>query len=541
MTIRRFALVLIASTAASAAYAQAPAPMAPAQPTAVAAPAVAGQTAVAPRAVAPSASAPAAARPAPPPAPYRPEVLPSAPSGPAVAQGAAPAPMAPGAARASSTATPSFTTTLALRDRALTDNTAWTLLESLTTDIGGRPVGSPAMTRAKDWAIERMHALGFENVHVEPFAKPSWVRGPESAELVTPYHTKLQVIGLGNSASGQVTGEIVVFKSLAALRMSTANLAGKIVVVNQPMTRTQDGSGYGAAGAARFLGPSIASAKGAAAYLTRSISTADLREPHTGGTNWQAGVKPIPAGALGVPDADLLERLAKRPGKAPTLTLALMSSVDTKATAWNIVGDLRGSERPDEIIVIGGHLDSWDPGEGAIDDGAGIAITAAAAKLIGDLPTRPKRTIRVVMFGSEETGGSSAAFLAAHKAEVPRMVLTGESDTGGDEIYDLRLPPGFDSDPRLLPVADALAPLKVFLSGAAVGEAGSDVAGIQDAGVPAFGLSQNASRYFDLHHSASDTLDKVDPAKLAQNVAAWVTLIHFVADSDIDFRQPARK
>jgi Zn-dependent M28 family amino/carboxypeptidase len=386
-----------------------------------------------------------------------------------------------------------------------------------------------------------MHALGFENVHVEPFAKPSWVRGPESAELVAPYHAKLQVLGLGNSGSGQVTGEVVVFKSLAALKMSTQSLTGKIVVVNQPMTRTQDGSGYGAAGAARFQGPSIAASKGAAAYLTRSISTADLREPHTGATNWATGVKPIPAGALGVPDADLLERLAKRPGKAPTITLALMSSVDTKAMAWNIVGDLRGSEKPDEIIVIGGHLDSWDPGEGAIDDGAGVAITAAVGKLIADLPTRPKRTLRVVMFGSEETGGSSDAFLAAHKAEVPKIVLTGESDTGGDEIYDLRLPPGFSADPRLLPVADALAPLKVFLSGADVGEAGSDVSGIQDAGVPAFGLSQNANRYFDLHHSASDTLDKVDPAKLAQNVAAWVTLIHFVADSDIDFRQPARK
>ncbi|MBN9319399.1 MAG: M28 family peptidase [Caulobacterales bacterium] len=466
----------------------------------------------------------------------------SAAGGAAFAQAPSPRAPTPAAAAPVAASTSTFSTTLALRDRALGDNTAWTILEELTTDIGGRPVGSPAMTRAKDWAIAKMHALGFENVRAEAFAKPSWVRGPESAELNTPYKTKLHVLGLGNSGSGQVTGEVVVFSSLARLKMTSIDLKGKIVLVNQPMTRTQDGSGYGAAGAARFQGPSIAASKGAIGYLTRSISTADVREPHTGSTNWGPGVKPIPAGALGVPDADLLERLSKRPGgKLPTITLSLLSSVDEKATAWNVVGDLRGSERPNEMIVIGGHLDSWDPGQGAIDDGAGVAITAAVGKLIGDLPTHPKRTIRVVMFGSEETGGSSAAYLAAHKEEVPRIILTGESDTGGDEIYDLRLPPGFANDPRFLPVADALASLKVFMSSADVGEAGSDVAGLQEAGVPAFGLSQDASRYFDLHHSASDTLDKVDPAKLAQNVAAWITLIHFVADSDIDFRKPAQK
>lgn len=538
MIIRRLTLALLATAAAGAVQAQAPTPMAPTS----AAPAPTAPSSMAPAATAQTQAAPARAAPRPAAAPYRPEVLPSGPTSPMIGQGAAPSPATPVSSPGAATGGPSsIATTRALRDRALTDNTAWTLLEEVTTDIGARPVGSPAMARAKDWGIAKMHALGFENVHAEAFAKPSWVRGPESAELNTPYKTKLHVLGLGNSGSGQVTGEIVVFKSLAALRMSTADLRGKIVVVNQPMTRTQDGSGYGAAGAARFLGPSIAAGKGAAAYLTRSISTADVREPHTGGTNWTQGVKPIPAGALGVTDADLLERLASRPGKAPTITLSLLSTVDTKATAWNIVGDLRGSERPNEMIVIGGHLDSWDPGEGAIDDGAGVAITAAVGKLLADLPTRPKRTVRVVMFGSEETGGSSAAYLDAHKAEVPRIVLTGESDTGGDEIYDLRLPPGFVADPRLLPIADALAPLKIFLSPADVGEAGSDVSGLQEAGVPAFGLSQDASRYFDLHHSASDTLDKVDPAKLAQNVAAWVTLIHFVADSDIDFRQPARK
>ncbi len=266
-----------------------------------------------------------------------------------------------------------------------------------------------------------------------------------------------------------------------------------------------------------------------------------MREPHTGQTRYDATSPKIPAAALGVTDADLLERLAKRPGKAPTIKLSLASVVNNRAIGWNVVGDLRGSSKPSEIILIGGHLDSWDPGEGAIDDGAGIAITTAVGKLIADLPSHPKRTIRVVMFGSEETGGSGDAYYAAHKAEVANTIVAGESDTGGDEIWDLRLPAGFTADPRLAPIADALAPLKVMLSPTPVDDAGADVEAMVGAGVPALQLSQNASRYFDLHHSASDTLDKVDPAKLKQNVAAWVTLIHFIADSDIDFRKPAMK
>jgi Zn-dependent M28 family amino/carboxypeptidase len=552
--IRRLALALLASAAGSAALAQAPVPAAPIGADADLAPASANavtptpaQSGGAPAAasaaptIQPAARAPAAApRPAAPPAPYRPEVIAGPTAGPVARQGAAPAPMAPQPAGAG-VSSANIAAAIALRDQALNDPTAWALLEELTTEIGGRPVGSPAMTRAKDWAIAKMNALGFENVRAEPFVKQTWTRGSESLMITVPYRKPLSVLALGNSAAGNVQANIVVFKSLAELRAApAAAITGKIVVVNQPMTRTQDGSGYGAAVAVRSQGPSIASQKGAVGFLTRSVSTGDSRLPHTGNMSYAPGVKPIPAGALGVPDADLLERLAAR-GRPVEVSLDLQSTVNAKGTAWNIVGDLRGSERPNEIIVIGGHLDSWDPGEGAIDDGAGVAITAAVGKLIAGLPTRPKRTIRVVMFGSEETGGSSEAYMVAHAAEVPRTVFTGESDLGGDSIYQLRLPAGFAADPRIAPLHAILAPLRIFVSPEPVVDAGADVAGLVRAGVPAFQLSQDASRYFDLHHSADDTLDKVDPAKLAQNVAAWVALIHFVADSDIDFRQPALK
>jgi hypothetical protein len=422
-----------------------------------------------------------------------------------------------------------------LRDQALQDDTAWNILESLTSEIGPRPAGSPAQALARDWGVARLTAMGFSNVHVEPFAKQAWLRGPESAEITAPVSRKIALLGLGNSLAtppGGVTGQLVVFASLAALKTAPADCcAGKIVLVNQPMTRTQDGEGYGTAVAARSAAPEAAR-RGAIAYLVRSISTSTNRNPHAGAMRPSpTGEKAVPAAAIGVPDAEVLAYLAAR--GPVTVHLNLQPTV-TDTTAWTISGDVPGSDPRAGVIVIGGHLDSWDPGTGAIDDGAGIAITVAAAKLVA--ATHPRRTIRVVMWGSEETGGSGAAYLAAHKNDLNSIVIAGESDIGSDRVYSLQLPAGAWAEPSIAPLESVLAPLKIMASPVPSTEAGSDVEDIQGAGVPVLALNQDASRYFDYHHTADDTLQIVDPVQLKQNVAAWAATLSILADSTATFR-----
>jgi hypothetical protein len=434
-------------------------------------------------------------------------------------------------------------TAAALRDRALADPVAWNVLESLTTEIGPRMVGSPAAERAKDWALAKLKSLGFTNVHAEAFAKPSWARGEESAEVTAPFPQKLAVIGLGGSVPTPPQGieaPIVVFTSYDAMLLARPGaFKGRIVVVDQPMTRTQDGSGYGAAVVARS-GASQAAKRGALAYLVRSISTGNSRAPHTGVGKYEAGLPRIPMAALGVPDADLLEHMAARGPVRVRLKLA--SYVRPDSMAWNVSGDIRGSAKPDQVIVFGGHLDSWDPGTGAIDDGAGVAITTAAAWRVGQLPRHPARTLRVVLWGSEESEGSSDAYLAAHKNELAKIVAAGESDLGADRVWRVKLPPGALEQPSVKPLAEVLAPLRVFVSPEAAKQAGSDVEGIQGAGVPVFSVSQDATRYFDIHHSADDTLAVVDREQLNQNVAVWAALLYLIADSGVDFRtiKPAK-
>jgi hypothetical protein len=428
-------------------------------------------------------------------------------------------------------------TAAALRDKALSDPTAWNILESITTEIGPRPVGTPANARARDWAVNKLKALGFSNVHVEPFAKPSWQRGAESAEVVSPYPQRLAIIGLGNTVPTPPQGieaPIVVLKSYAELlAVAPGVFTGKIVVVNQPMLRAKDGRGYGAEVAIRN-GDGEAAKRGAVAYLIRSVSTGSGRAPHTGAI-WGKDTGKIPAAALGVPDADLLENMAAR---GPVrVRLALANSVDANSQAWNVSGEIRGSTKPDEIIVIGGHFDSWDPGMGAIDDGAGLAIATAAANLIGKLPRHPRRTIRVVLWGSEESGGSSEAYLEAHKGELGKIVLAGESDSGSDRALAVRLPKGVARAKALAALPALLKPLKVYVLPQPALHGGSDVSGLEDAGVPVLDVEQDSSRYFDYHHSADDTLAVVDRKQLNQNVAVLAGLVYLLADSNLDFRK----
>jgi Zn-dependent M28 family amino/carboxypeptidase len=299
------------------------------------------------------------------------------------------------------------------------------------------------------------------------------------------------------------------------------------VLVNQPMTRTQNETGYGTAVAVR-CSVSEAARRGAVAYLLRSIATGTGRAPHTGATQYADDAPKIPAAALGVPDADMLDYLAAR--GPVTVHLSLASHVE-QTTAWNVSGDIAGRDKG--MIVIGGHLDSWDPGTGAIDDGAGVAITLAAAHLIA----QPRHTIRVVLWGSEETGGAGAAYLEAHKNELGAIALTSESDLGADRVYSLQLPAGAWAAPDIAPLETVLAPLKVMASREPAHQGGSDVGNIHEAGVPVFTLNQDASRYFDYHHTADDTLAIVDPVQLRQNVAAWAATLSVLSDSSFDFRK----
>src|SRR5687768_3436219 len=295
----------------------------------------------------------------------------------------------------------------ALRDAALADDrVAWEILEGLTTEVGPRLAGTEAEARARQWALRRLTELGFSNVHIEPFELDVWVRGEERAEIVSPFPQPMVVTALGNSGATPTRGieaEVVGFDSVAALEAaSDASVRGRIVFITHAMARTQDGSGYGQFGAPRRQGPSIASRKGAAGIVVRSIGTDYHRNPHTGVQIWAAGVRPIPAGALSIPDAEQLQRILAR-GRPVRMRLTLTPRNLGRRESGNVIAEVPGSDPQAGIVLIGGHLDSWDLGTGAIDNAAGVAITIAAAhRMMRAGP--PRRTIRVVLFGAEEVG-----------------------------------------------------------------------------------------------------------------------------------------
>jgi hypothetical protein len=428
----------------------------------------------------------------------------------------------------------------AVRDQALNDPTAYSIVQSISTEVGPRLAGSEAAARARDWGLAKLKALGFSNVHVEPFPITAWRRGPESASLTAPFPAHLAIIGLGGSVPTPpegLEGDVVVFTAYAdLLAAAPGSLAGKIAVVTEGMTRTQDGSGYGMANPLRRSGPSEAARRGAIAYLVRSLATGVSREPHTGALNYASSAPKIPAAALSVIDAAWLERLAAL-GEPMRIRLNLASST-APATGWTVVGDIPGTEHPEQVILIGGHLDSWDPGTGSIDDGAGIAIAVGAAHLAGAAPHLPKRTLRVALFGAEEMNFTDAAFTAAHAAEAKDIVAIGEIDEGADNVWNAQFPAGTARLPEMRTLAASLAALKIYISPQPPRFGGSDIGGLVAAGVPLVDFQQDASRYFDWHHSSEDTLDKIDPAQMNQNVAAWAAFLYIVSQTDVCLRPP---
>lgn len=418
-----------------------------------------------------------------------------------------------------------------LRDAALKDDTAWAIIEGLTTEVGQRLAGTEAEARARTWAVAKLTALGFKNVRVEPYRMPVWERGAETAEIIAPFPQKLTLAALGNSgatpATG-LTGEVVVFANMAAFQAAPDNaIKGRIVYIGNAMPRTQDGSGYGAYGTARFVGPALASQRGAAAIIIRSIGTDHHRFPHTGTTDFPAGVKPIPAAALSVPDAEQLERIAAR-GAPIRMKLVLTPRQVGMRESGNVIAEVPGSDPSAGIVLVGGHLDSWDLGTGAIDDASGIAITAAAAKRIMDAG-QPRRTIRVVWFGAEEVGGmGGAAYAKAHAGE--RHATASESDFGADRVwrFEVNLPPA--AKPVTDRLQTALAPLGIT-RGSGLGGDGTDIGPTLKLGTAAIDLNQSGWDYFDTHHTPDDVIDRIDPAALRQNVAAWTTMLAVVANA----------
>jgi hypothetical protein len=366
--------------------------------------------------------------------------------------------------------------------------------------------------------------MGFKNVHVEPFDMPVWTRGPESAEIVSPFPQKLVVTAFGNSAStgpAGVTGQIVYFESLDALRAAPDSaVKGRIVFIDHHMTPTQDGSGYGQFGAPRRQGPTIASLKGALAIVVRSIGTDHHRNPHAGVQYFTDGAAPIPAGALTIPDSEQLVRILKR-GQPVVMHLTLVSQL-TNGHSGNVIAEVPGRNPAAPILLIGGHLDSWDLATGAIDDGAGVAIMTAAAKHIMDLG-RPERTIRLVWFGAEEPGGlGGAAYAKVHGSE--HYVVAGESDFGADRVWRFSSKLSTTDPASYAKLVAALAPLSILKNDHGDAE-GTDIEATVAAGAPWISLNQDGTRYFDAHHTPDDTLDKIDPVQLRQNVAAWTTVL----------------
>jgi carboxypeptidase Q len=428
----------------------------------------------------------------------------------------------------------------ALGRKALTNSGAMEIITDLTTENGPRLAGSAAEKRAAAWAKQRFEQIGFDKVWIETFPlEHGWERGIEKAEIISPSPQPLVVTALGGSVATPPEGieaEIALFKTYdALLAMPTNSLNGKIAVVTEPMVTTKSGAGYGAINRMRNAGPGEAAKRGAVAYLLRSLGTDHRRMPHTGATHYGEGAPHIPAAAMSVPDAEQLDRLVAK-GKPVRVKLLLTPRDLGPVTSQNVIAEIKGREKPDEIVLIGAHLDSWDLGTGTIDDGAGVAIVMAAGKLIHDLPQRPKRTIRVVLFGSEECGlFGGKAYADAHKSELDHYVVVAEPDEGQGPVYAFQTGVANPDEPSLKRIRAALSPLGIAADDNR-SRGSSDVEPMTEFGVPAVTLRLDATDYFDLHHTPDDTVDKIKPDRINQSTAAYVIFAYLAAELDGNYR-----
>jgi len=417
------------------------------------------------------------------------------------------------------------------------------VLRHLTDRIGPRLSGSEGAEAAVRWTAARMKEDGLSNVRLQPVLVPHWVRGVETAELLVPARRKLLVTALGGSIgtpAGGLTADVVEAKSFEELERLGDRVKGKIVYFHNPMDPALPPfQAYGTAVTFRGRGAVEAAKRGAVASLVRSLATRSLGTPHTGAMNYSPEVTRIPAAALSTEDADLLHRLIEH-GDTPRIRLELTCREEPDVLSSNVIGELPGREKPAEIVVIGGHLDSWDLGTGAFDDGAGCAMAMEAARLLKELGLVPRRTVRVVLFMNEENGGrGGAAYGQLSPSELAKHVAAIESDSGADAPLGFTVSQGGHAAEMVTKWANLLAPIGAtrVVTG---GFGGADIAPLGMRGVLALGMTQDATRYFDFHHSAADTFDKVDVPSLRKNLAAMAFMAWALAEYPARFSETNR-
>jgi carboxypeptidase Q len=445
--------------------------------------------------------------------------------------------------RPQAAAPPSLPATLlqdlaAIRDAALTDDYAYRQVAHLTENIGPRPVGSPQAQAAIDYVAGEMRKLGLD-VRLEPVQARHWIRGAESAELVeypgqvAGSTQKIVLTALGGNHPTPpegITADVVVANSFADLgRLGRQNVAGKIVLFNVAFDKRKADNGYAGeayeeAVAYRALGARRAAELGAAASLVRSVGGANYRLPHTGGSR----AADIPAGAVSSEDADLIADLASQ-GKV-RMHLILTSQTAEEVRTFNVVGELKGSEHPEQVVIVSGHLDSWDLGTGAIDDAAGVAVALEAAELMQQLHLRPKRTLRVIAWIDEENlGRGHLEYAKVHAAESSQHVAAMESDLGASHPVGFRAKISPEAAARLQPVLEVLRPSGANLLLLSSDSPEADLDPLAKQGVPVLGLLQDGRTYFNYHHTAADTLDKIVPQELRENAAAMAVMGYALA------------
>jgi carboxypeptidase Q len=420
---------------------------------------------------------------------------------------------------------------------ALRDSSAYRRLAQLADTYGPRHSGSLALERSLDWIVDQMQRDGLENVRKEPVTVTDWVRGTESLELLVPRRRPMRMLGLGRSVdtpAGGIRATVLVVKSFAELRARADEARGRIVLFNVPFdTTVHPFTGYGRTVIYRAVGADSASAVGAVAVLVRSVTPHSLNTPHTGAMapyDTSGRLRRIPAAAITVEDAEMLQRMQDR-GDRIEVRLRMSARTLLPSRSYNVVGEIRGSEKPDEVIVMGGHIDSWDVGQGVVDDAAGCVATWEALRLIKQLGIRPKRTIRVVMWTNEEIGLAGAnAYRDQHRAQLDNHVLAMESDNGVFRPLAIQVGAGAGGLAMMQSIASLLA--AVGIDSARTGGPQADIGPLFAAGVPVASIATDATKYFWYHHSDADTMDKIDPADLAKNIAIFAVIANTVANME---------